>query len=150
MALLAWREQYSVGIAVVDREHQAIIGIINQLFEAWIANGSQPCIDGFFDDFFNFIYAHFAYEERLMSGRNYLALASHKRDHDALIDDVRGMFATAMENGDLDSAALAEQLDKWFARHFCTHDAPLYLALANGKAEHVPAHPLFDSSPGAG
>lgn len=136
MALLAWREQFSVGIASVDREHQALISIINQLFEAWIANGLRPCVDGFFDDFFNLVYAHFAYEERLMTGRNYFALASHKRDHDAFIDEIRSMFATAMANGDLDCEAFAARLEKWFARHFRNHDAPLYLALGAGNTEH--------------
>jgi hemerythrin-like metal-binding protein len=136
MTLLAWREQYSVGIATVDREHQALIGIINQLFDAWIANGPRPCVDGFFDDLFNLIYAHFAYEEQLMSGRNYFALASHKRDHDALIDEIRGLFATAMQNDDFESEAFAARLETWFARHFRAHDAPLYLALGAGNTEH--------------
>ena len=36
MALLQWKDRYSVGIAAVDHEHKELIGLINRLYDEWV------------------------------------------------------------------------------------------------------------------
>lgn len=130
MALLHWKDAYSVGIESVDYEHKELIELINRLHDAWIARGAEPPVEGFFGDLFRGISAHFALEERFMRERGYDQLATHKDDHERLLDELRDI----MDDFDRDGAGtdrLAARLEAWFARHFETHDARLHKALGD-------------------
>ena len=127
MALLQWKDRYSVGIAAVDHEHKELISLINSLHEAAAANGSSHAVGAFFGDLFKGISAHFALEERFMRERGYDHLAQHKDDHERLLDEIRDIMDD--HEGNIDGAMLAQRLDAWFSRHFETHDARLHKAL---------------------
>jgi hemerythrin len=67
MALLQWKDQYSVGIDAVDHEHKELITLINRLHNELMAKSEKLSIDAFFGDLFAGISAHFALEERFGS-----------------------------------------------------------------------------------
>ena len=64
MALMQWKDHYSVGIEAVDHEHRELIDLINRLHDQMTARGPMVSIEGFFGDLFKGISAHFALEER--------------------------------------------------------------------------------------
>lgn len=129
MALLQWKDQYSVGIEAVDHEHRELIDLINRLHEEFATRRSKESVEAFFGDLFRGISAHFALEERFMREQRYGALPQHKADHERLLDEIRDIMELARENKDLHQAELAKRLDAWFSRHFETHDAALHKAL---------------------
>jgi hemerythrin len=128
MALLHWKEQYSVGIDAVDYEHKELIDLINRLHAEFSAKGVSPSVEAFFGDLLKAISAHFALEERFMLERNYDQLAQHKADHERLIDELRDMMDDDFGAEDIASSRLQQRLDAWFSRHFETHDARLHKA----------------------
>ncbi len=126
MALLQWKDEYSVGIAAVDHEHRELIDLINQVHDTFRASGG-PAVEGFFGDLFRAISAHFALEEHIMREAGYGRLREHKADHERLLDEIRDiMDETAADRID----DLSTELDTWFSHHFRVHDAPLHKALA--------------------
>lgn len=129
MALLQWKDQYSVGIEAVDHEHRELIDLINRLHEEFTTKRSKDAVEAFFGDLFRGISAHFALEERFMRERGYGALPQHKADHERLLDEIRDIMEMARESDSLGQAELARRLDAWFSRHFETHDAALHKAL---------------------
>lgn len=129
MALLQWKDQYSVGIEAVDHEHRELIDLINQLHEEFSAARSKEAVEGFFGDLFRGISAHFALEERFMREQRYGQMPQHKADHERLLDELRDIMDAAQESADIDKTELAARLDAWFSRHFETHDAMLHHAL---------------------
>lgn len=130
MALLQWRDHYSVGIDAVDHEHKELIALINQLHDKLMSKGEKPSIDAFFGDLFAGISAHFALEERFMREHRYDQLVQHKTDHERLLDEIRDIMDD-FEDNEIASAALGSRLDAWFSRHFETHDARLHKALGS-------------------
>ena len=128
MALLQWKDQYSVGIDAVDHEHKQLIALINRLHDELTASGEKLSIEAFFGDLFKGISAHFALEERFMGERRYDQLPQHKADHERLLDEIRDIMDD-FEEHEVASAELSAQLDTWFSRHFETHDARLHKAL---------------------
>ncbi len=48
MALLQWKDQYSVGIDAVDYEHRELIALINRLHDELMTKGKESSISTFF------------------------------------------------------------------------------------------------------
>ncbi|HET7802722.1 MAG TPA: bacteriohemerythrin [Pseudolabrys sp.] len=130
MALLQWKENYSIGIDAVDHEHKELIALINRLHDQLVSKGEGLSIGEFFGDLFTGISAHFALEERFMREHRYDQLGRHKADHERLLDEIRDIMED-FENREVASAELGARLDAWFSRHFETHDARLHNALGS-------------------
>ena len=129
MALLQWKNHYSVGVEAVDHEHKELIDLINRLYDEHLAKGVKPTIEAFFGDLFKGISAHFALEERFMREHGYDQLTQHKTDHERLLDELRDIMDDFESDKEIGSSELAQRLDAWFSRHFETHDARLHKAL---------------------
>jgi len=129
MALLQWKDQYSVGVDAVDHEHKELIDLINRLHEEASKEGGKLSTSAFFGDLLVGISAHFALEERFMRERNYDQLKSHKEDHERLLDDIREIMDDFDERDTISSTELGARLETWFSRHFETHDAMLHAVL---------------------
>jgi len=129
MALLQWKDAYSVGVAAIDHEHKELIDLINRLHDKLAAKDAKSSIEDFLGDLFKGISAHFALEERFMRDCRYDRLAEHKRDHEQLLDDIRDIMDGLEDSGETVGAELGARLDAWFLRHFETHDARLHKAL---------------------
>ncbi len=131
MALIEWREDFSVGVPEVDHEHRELIELINQAHaeRAGGASGEALSHDSaaeFLGEIHARIAGHFALEERVMRAARYDHLGRHKAAHEILLDDIRE-FMDACETGQaLDAAAFGDRLADWFGEHFRTEDARLH------------------------
>lgn len=126
MALLQWKDRFSLGIDAIDHEHRSLIELINKLHEEMHGNATQDTIEAFFGDLLMHISAHFALEERIMREQKYDQYPAHKQDHEWLLDDLRDMMDSATVENRANAEALSDRLESWFTRHFETHDARLY------------------------
>src|SRR5262245_65569448 len=91
MALLHWKDHYSVGIEAVDHEHRELIDLINRLHAELMQKGAVLTVEAFFGDLFTGISAHFALEERFMREHRYDQFLQHKADHEPPADESRRM-----------------------------------------------------------
>ncbi len=126
MSLLEWRDDFRIGIAEVDHEHQALIDLINALHASLCADRSAERIEAFLGEIFARISAHFALEEKDMQVLGYPELAAHKADHERLLDDLRDIMDGVNDRGVLDDGAFAQRLAAWFSGHFSSHDVRLH------------------------
>ena len=131
MALMQWKDRYSVGIAAVDHEHRQLIALINRLHDEFTRQGGTRTVAAFFGDLLAGISAHFALEERFMRERRYDELRAHKADHERLLDEIRDLMDDVEDTAGMHGDELAGRLEAWFARHFETHDARLHKALGS-------------------
>jgi hemerythrin-like metal-binding protein len=123
VTLLAWREEYSVGIEEVDHEHRELIGLINALHASLGDDRSAARVEAFLGEVLSDISAHFALEETVMRARGYDAFAEHKADHERLLDELRDLMDEQAMGIPLDDDDLANRLSEWFGQHFRTQDA---------------------------
>jgi hemerythrin len=129
MPLLNWKDEYSVGIDAVDHEHKQLIELINRLHQELDARNSKQSVLPFFGDLLKGISAHFALEEKFMRDHVYGRLATHKEDHERLLDELRDIMDGFEHAEEINAVELTRRLDTWFTRHFRTHDAELHRTL---------------------
>lgn len=123
--ILEWREEYALGIEEVDHEHRELIDLINALYELVQYGSGNGEVETFLAEVHARIAAHFALEEARMRRLSYPEYASHKADHERLLDDLLDIMDAAAA-GDFEPDALGARLDAWFGVHFRTHDARLH------------------------
>ena len=126
MSLINWKEEFSVGVAEVDHEHQELIESINKLHRSVQEGVTRNQVIEGLGDIYAQIASHFALEEKFMRDSRYPAYSAHKTDHEALLDDLRDIMDEVEDDGDFDEHRLSIDLDRWFSDHFRTHDAKLH------------------------
>ena len=126
MALIIWKDAFSVGVPDVDHEHQQLISLINELHEAMTSTDSDVSVMDFLGEIYTNVSAHFALEEKVMREHNYDEYAEHKADHEILLDEMRDIMDDYEENAFFSDDAFANAVEKWFTNHFQTRDARLH------------------------
>jgi len=126
MNLINWREEFSVGVAEVDYEHQELIELINVLHRSVREGVTRQQVVDSLGEIYAQIAAHFALEEKYMRDTHYRGYPEHKEDHETLLDDLRDIMDEVEDDGEFDERRLSIDLDRWFSDHFRTHDAKLH------------------------
>ena len=129
MSLIEWKPEFSVGNAAVDHEHRELIGLINQVHAGIRADAGHDSLVAGLGEIYAQIAAHFALEEKIMRDAGYADLGPHKRDHEALLDQLADIIDHVETGSRLDEHDLSARLSRWFTEHFGTHDAKLHRRL---------------------
>lgn len=118
MALITWQESYSVGVEMIDTDHQLLVSLINQLDDAIREGGGRDTVGSVLNVLLEYTETHFGREELLMEKGGYPELAPHKREHVKLTDQVR-VIADRFNGGDDSSldAEVLEFLKNWLTGH---------------------------------
>lgn len=130
MSLIAWREEFTIGLPDVDHEHRELIAMINALHESLGPAAEVERIVAALGEIQARIAAHFALEEREMRRLDYISVTEHKDDHERLLDDIMEITDAVESPADYDPEAFGQRLSRWFTDHFRTHDARLHRWLA--------------------
>jgi hemerythrin len=126
MALIEWRDDFSVGVPDVDHEHQELIRLINELHDAMSHDNSDVTVMDFLGEIYAHVAAHFALEEKIMRERNYDQYSDHKADHEILLDELRDIMDDYEENAFFSDDIFANAVGSWFSDHFRNRDARLH------------------------
>ena len=123
MPFYAWSESMSVGVALLDSDHKALIETINRLHDA-VEDGDEPGIlDGIFDSLVAYVEHHFAREERIMEVCGYPAAAEHAAEHLRFVQDMRytrDRYFRGEEAGI--GRELLDYLKGWLTHHILVED----------------------------
>jgi len=84
MPLMVWNDKLSVGVAVIDEEHEKLISMINELHDAIQGGHGKDSLGKILDGLIVYTATHFAHEEKLFADTGYPAAAAHKKAHDDL------------------------------------------------------------------
>ena len=82
MALMEWKDSYSVGVDRMDNDNKRWIDIINRVDEADKAGKSVQWV---LEELRNYTEYHFKAEEERMKAADYPDLEEHMREHKAFI-----------------------------------------------------------------
>lgn len=117
MAHFEWKDQYSVGIPVIDEQHKKLVAMVNELYEAMSTGKGKDVLGKVLNDLIQYTKVHFQLEERLMQQHGYPEFAAHKAEHDTLTHQaldlsakyVKGQAALTIQTGNF--------LRDWLAKH---------------------------------
>ena len=126
MTLIKWTDEFSLGIDEVDKEHKALIELINGLYDVIQVEADYVQVVELLGEIYSQIAVHFAHEEDMMRESGYARFDEHREDHETLLDDLREIMDEVEADGSFDTFELSSDLNRWFIDHFRTHDARLY------------------------
>jgi len=100
---IAWKPCYSVGDAALDADHQQILQLINDMYEAMKSNDVSAQLKATLDQLVRYTTTHFEREERVMQECGYPDFTNHKAVHDQMRRRTLGLRAhtNLMTNRDL-------------------------------------------------
>jgi hemerythrin-like metal-binding protein len=81
MSFYEWSESMSVGVALLDSDHKALVKLINQLHNALEDKEESSRLDQIFQNLIAYIELHFEREEQVMEACNYPEISEHKEEH---------------------------------------------------------------------
>lgn len=124
---IQWNDNYSVGVAQLDEQHQQLIGMLNQLYEEI---GPEIKIDKVWpllDSFNRYADSHFSFEERL--AREYALPQNFYVDHRAEHEGYRerlGQLQHDFNQGNRHAPIqLMSFLSNWWLSHILVSDMEL-------------------------
>jgi len=119
MTKLAWTDALSVGIDLVDQQHQRWIGHFNSAVEAIEASLGKDHIIKNLSFLVDYTATHFSSEEQHMAANAYPAMAEHKSKHDDLRQTLADLVRDFEEEGATQPLADAVEtfLGNWLIQH---------------------------------
>lgn len=126
MAQIEWKEEYSIGNASVDEEHELLITQINKLYQQLNQPLDTMVIESMLSDIQTDISTHFALEELLMQEAGFAEFEDHKQDHERLLDQIGDMIFHFTEDPESGRELLINRLSDWFSNHFRGFDSRLH------------------------
>jgi hemerythrin len=117
-----WKEEYSVGVPIIDEQHKIIFQQINQLYDAVEKEDLSKALKHAFSILEEYEMTHFNMEEELMNKMDFPGLREHKQHHEQFKRQIREIMLE-YENGSLiQFAVLLDFLKRWWEEHIITED----------------------------
>lgn len=129
MNLIEWKDEYSVGDASIDHEHQELIALINDIYARLRDPADAASVDDSLGEICSNIAAHFALEEHVMRKAQYPEYEAHKENHELLLDEIHELMDGFADDPQSGRELLQKELSDWFSTHFSTFDARLHRQL---------------------
>ena len=121
MELIVWKDEYSVGVAEFDEQHQGLIALINRLTEEGQRAGT---IEGVLDALDRYVKEHFRAEEALMHAHQYEGLEEHRTQHEVFEEWLGAVKQTYRftADGDVFAETVNAFLRNWLINHILRTD----------------------------
>ncbi len=122
MAFIEWTEALSVKIAIIDRQHQKLVSMINELSDAMKQGKGKETLGRILNGLIAYTTTHFKTEEDYFQQYGYPETDSHKREHDAFVKKV-SEFKAGFESGKLSvTIETMNFLRDWLKNHILGTD----------------------------
>ena len=124
--MLQWKEEYEVGVAEIDEQHQKLIDIANRVYELMrneLALDKYDQIVEILQELKEYTVYHFHFEEGLMQKAKYKKRFSHKILHQNFLAQVEAVDLSAVdENQEAYLIQIMDFIANWLIEHIIGED----------------------------
>lgn len=123
--IIEWKEEYLIGISIIDEQHKHIFDITNTLYNYILEGHSNDKLSSTFSELYFFISDHFNSEEVLMKTQ-YTDFSGHIEEHNIFKEKITNL-KYRYEQGDrlLIGLELLNFLKNWLLHHIVEIDDDL-------------------------
>jgi hemerythrin len=115
--LIIWSEDYNTGIQEIDRQHQKLIVMIDELHSAMLGRKTHEILGNILDGLVSYTVYHFGTEEKYFEHFNYALAADHKKEHAEFTQKVL-TYQDSFKQGKQDiSLKVLNFLSVWLRNH---------------------------------
>lgn len=122
MPYLEWSDSFSVKNKEIDDQHKKLIGMINKLHDAMLANRGREVQEEIIFEMLEYISYHFTTEEKYMSSFAYPDYDTHKREHLEFAAEVADLKARIDRGALMLSIMPLSLLRDWLQNHILVTD----------------------------
>jgi len=98
MPAIVWKDEYSVGVKVIDDQHKELFRRVNKLFED-VSKGNVATVLETLDFLNSYVIYHFSAEEQLMARSEYPELEMHRKEHEWFKKEVLSIREQVQKDG---------------------------------------------------
>jgi len=122
MAIIKWRDTYSVGVEKFDNEHKILLGLINEMYVIVRDHQSLDNLIVAINTLIQYTQVHFSDEEQAMEGVDYPKLQEHIIIHEKLLNEVTHYKKRVENNEDEAIQDFYLFLRDWLLTHILEED----------------------------
>jgi hemerythrin len=115
--MIEWKEEYSIGISIIDKEHKELIRIMNAAMVAKQHGDNIDEISGLLKELTTYALKHFSTEESYMIEFNYPEFQYHKEEHHDFSEKAIAYCNRVIEGDYHISNEIFEYLKEWLVNH---------------------------------
>ncbi|PLY02707.1 MAG: hemerythrin [Desulfuromonas sp.] len=120
--MFVWKEKYVLGIGEIDKQHKALVDLINRLFSAMQSGAGKDVLEETLNGLVDYTRHHFMTEEILMGNYDFPDVDAHKMEHRKFAEEVEA-FRQDFQSGNTGiSIQLISFLRDWLDSHICETD----------------------------
>jgi len=112
-----WKDEYSVGIPSIDDQHKRLLGLINQLQTAVDYQTDDAFTNEALGELVDYTRTHFVYEEKLMQDNGYPDFEAHRKEHEAMVEQVGHFLERYKQDRDATIEEVTGFLKNWLINH---------------------------------
>jgi hemerythrin len=131
MALFTWSDKLSVGIAKIDKEHQGLFAIMNQLHEGMLSGRAKDVLGPVLAELTEYTRVHFGNEEYLLRKHGYPQLDDHMKYHQVFRKKMANLELQYKSGTAAMSVSTLEFLRDWLTTHILGIDGKYRAFLAS-------------------
>jgi len=120
MAFINWDNSFSVGVDDIDKQHQKLIELINDLHDAMMCGKNDAVLESVLASVADYTDYHFSFEENLMDETGYPDSAEHKAAHQEIKTKLQGLQADFPHHKAGANMRVMEFLQNWLIGHVIT------------------------------
>ena len=122
MPLIEWKDELSVDINTIDKQHKGLIALINELHEGMRVGKGQDMLGETLTKLVEYTKMHFATEEKFFETYKYPGYVAHKSEHDKLTGQVLDFKSKFDNKQAVVTVELMSFLKDWLRKHIVGTD----------------------------
>jgi hemerythrin len=123
MSYVNWNESMSVSVEVIDRQHQELLRLLNELHDAMTQGHGNTVLREIIEGLIEYTHTHFKTEESYFEACDYPDCAAHKQQHRDFVVKVMD-FKQGFDEGRLMlTIDVMSFLGDWLVEHIQGSDA---------------------------
>ncbi len=126
LAFMTWSRHFETGLPLVDKQHRALVDMINQAAPHLAMNDAvaKRSVGTLLDNLTRYAQVHFQDEEQLMAQHKMAPayLRQHHQAHQAFVDEVSAMRRQYEQEGTVTGTELLRFLSSWLSFHILLED----------------------------
>lgn len=137
MKRLEWTNKLSLGVPHIDKQHQRLVQLSNNLVAAIQTGMAEDILEALFKELREYTMFHFQDEELYMNQVGFPELDTHTKTHENLKKQVKDYQNELMANRDVSPSEVLKFLKGWLVDHIIYEDLRIgrYAAEQSGKTE---------------
>ena len=122
MALIKWDSSCNVNVEIIDKQHQLLVKMINELYDAMSAGKGKDEVGKIINRLILYAGMHFAREEYYFDIFGYPEIELHQKEHDDFEQEVSKFETDFNEGRQTLSMEIINFLSNWLLGHIKESD----------------------------